>query len=344
MMYQSTCGHCEKMLKEVMTDTAVINYYDAHFICIKAEMLTDPDAAKLVRRFSVMSFPTFAIIDKNAETIFQYVGEFKIPDFIRMGEMALNPQQQLPYLRSDFLSHSSDSVACYNYLIGLSRGRLATQPVADIYFASVKDKFEYSPYNWKIFSMAVSDMESEVFRFMSAHRKEFSEIVTQKKVERKLYLTAAYNLQTSSGANDTTGFNKIKKLSLELGLFQVDSMVFITSLNLAEKNKQWSQYIAIAVADAEKYVWNDATLLRRMSETIYQNCSDAIQLQTAAGYAVRSATLKPDYFSNLVAAKIYYKAGDKASAKKYAEEAISLGTKNNLNVSEANIILRQCDE
>lgn len=342
MMYQSTCGHCEKMLNEVMPDSAIVKFYSEHFICIKAEMLTDPDAQKLAKHFSVQSFPTYAIIDKNAETIFQYVGEFKAADFLHMGELALIPDQQLPNLKSNFLSHTSDSVACYNYLIGLSRGRLATQPAANIYFNAIKDHFEYSLYNWKIFSLSVSDMESEVFQFMSAHRKEFAEIATQKKVERKLYLTAAYNLQTTAGANDTTGFQKIKQLSLALNLPQVDSMVFVTSLNLAEKNKQWPQYISVAINGGEKYVWGDATLLRRMSETIYQNTNDKSQLQKAANFAVRSAELKPDYFSNLSAAKIYLKIGYKDFAKKYANQAIDLGTKNNINISEANLILGQC--
>jgi thioredoxin-related protein len=344
MMYQSTCGHCEKMLNEVMPDSSIVNFYTAHFICIKAEMLTDPDAQKLAKHFYVQSFPTYAIIDKNAETIFQFVGEFKAADFVKMGELALQPDQQLPNLKSNFLLHTSDSVACYNYLTGLSRGRLATQPVVNIYFTAIKDHFEYSLYNWKIFSMAVSDMESEVFQFMRLHRKEFAEIVTQKKVDRKLYLTAAYNLQTTSGANDTTAFNKIKKLSLELGLTQVDSMVFITSLNLAEKNKQWPQYISNAISGGEKYGWGDATLLRRMSETIYQNTTDKSQLQKAANFAVRSAELKPDYFSNLSAAKIYLKMGYKDFAKKYADAAIDLGSKNNINVSEANLVLSQCGE
>ncbi len=344
MMYQSTCGHCEKMLKEVMPDSAITNFYNAHFICIKAEMLTDPDAQKLVKHFYVQSFPTYAIIDKNAETIFQYVGEFKAADFVHMGELALQPEQQLPNLKSKFLSNTSDSVACYNYLVGLSRGRLATQPVVNMYFSAIKEHFEYSAYNWKILSMAVSDMESEAFQFMSMHRKEFAEIATQKKVERKLFLTAAYNLQITASANDTIAFNKIKKLSLDLGLTQVDSMVFISGLNLAEKNKQWPQYISIAVSGGEKYVWGDATLLRRMSETIYQNTNDKPQLQKAANFAVRSAELKPDYFSNLSAAKIYLKIGYKDFAKKYANTAIDLGSKNNINVSEANLVLSQCGE
>ncbi len=344
MLYQSTCGHCEKMLNEVMTDTAVFEFYNRSYINVKVEMLKHPDAQKLIKQFNVQSFPTFVIMNKDVEVLSQFVGEFKAEDFLNMGELALQQDHQLPYLKNEFLKNTGDSIACYNYLLALGRGRLATQHVANLYYSTIKDHFEFTAYNWKIFSMSVSDMESEIFQLMRTNRIEFGQVVTQKKVDKKLYLTAAYNLQVTSAANDTLNYQKVKTLSLQLGLHPVDSMVFVTSLNLYEKNKSWNNYISTAIGGAEIFVWSEATQLRRMSETIAQHTSDQSQLQKAANFAVRSAELKPDYFSNLSAAKIYLKLGYHEFAKKYAEKAKELGLKNNINVSEANLVIQQAGD
>lgn len=60
-----------------------------------------------------------------------------------------------------------------------------------------------------------------------------------------------------------------------------------------------------------------------------------------ANYAVRSAELKPEYFNNLSAAKIYYKTGYDDLAKKYAKQAIVEGKKKGMNVNEAEIMVNE---
>lgn len=51
MAYQSTCGHCEKMMKEVFPDTAVSNFYNANFICLKVDMLDQNEAKNISEDF-----------------------------------------------------------------------------------------------------------------------------------------------------------------------------------------------------------------------------------------------------------------------------------------------------
>ncbi len=341
MAYQSTCSHCEKMLNEIFPDTAVSNFYNANFINVKVDLLDQAMAKKYIKQFYITSFPTFVILNSKGETLYQFVGEFKGTEFVKQGKLALDPQNQIPTNRIAFEKNMADSTACYNYLLVLSRGRLATQGVANSYFAANNKQLEINATNWKILSMSVSDMESEVFKFMLAHRNDFAQVMTAKKVDRKFYLTAAFNLQTPASNNDTTNYFKMRNIAATFGLPIIDSLILVNDLNVYEKNKRWADYIKTAKSGAEKYLWNDSNTLRRISDNFYEHSDDKSTLMKGANYAVRSAELKPEYFNNLSAAKIYYKTGYDDLAKKYAKQAIVEGKKKGMNVNEAEIIVNE---
>lgn len=341
MAYQSTCGHCEKMIKEIFPDTAVSKFYNDNFVSIRVDMLDQNEAKKYIRRFSISSFPTFVVMDAQGEVLSQFVGEFKTSEFLRMGKLALDPKQQLPPLSAAFNANPADSVACYQYLLALSRGRLSTQPIANTYFRANGNALEFSANNWRIISMSVSDMESPVFKYMVANRDSFANVASLKKVDRKLYLTAAYNMQTDISMNDTTAYYHHRDIAKTFQLHTIDSLIFVNDMNLFEKQKQWDKYLSTARTGAEIYVWNDATYLRRMADIFLQYGADKNTWLKGANFAVRSAELKPDYFSNLSAAKLFQKAGYSDLAKKYAQVAVAEGNKKNMNVSEATVILSQ---
>lgn len=344
MAYQSTCGHCEKMLNEVFVDTALANFYNKTYICIKEDLLQPEKAKSYLKRFYITSFPTFIILNSNAELLYQYAGEFKAEEFINQGQLALDPKNQIPTVKAAFDKNTKDSTACYNYLLVLSRGRLQTQSVANMYFHAHDKNPEITAANWKIFSMSVSDMGSEVFKYMIANKDAYAAIVTQKKVDRKIYLTAAYNLQSPANANDTTVYFKNRKAAEQLHLQIVDSLIFINDLNVYEKNKLWNDYMRVSLTGTEKFVWNDANVLRRISDVFNKNGNDPESLKKAVKFAERAAELRPEYYNFLVAANLYLKINNKTLAKEYALKAKDAGLKNNMNVSEANLVLTQCEK
>ncbi|MFI5171169.1 MAG: thioredoxin family protein [Chitinophagales bacterium] len=341
MAYQGTCGHCEKMLHEIFPDTALSNFYNKNYICIKEDLIDQEKAKAYVRKFYITSFPTFIILNNKGETLYQFVGEFKVSEFIKQGTLALNPDNQLPHVKIAFDNNPADSTACYNYLLVLSRGRLSTQPVANMYFNANNKTLEFTNSNWKIFSMSVSDMESEIFKYVLAHQKEFGDVVTPKKVERKIFLTATYNLQSAVNANDTINYFRNRKSAEQLHIYLVDSVIFMNDLNLFEKNKQWNRYMATAITGAEKYVWTDANMLRRITDVFLNHDTENEMIQKIIPVGVRCAELKPEYYNFLAAAKVFLRAGDKANANLYAQKAKEIGEKNQMNLSEANLIITQ---
>ncbi len=344
MAYQATCGHCEKMLNEIFPDTALSNFYNKNYICIKEDLLDQEKAKLYLKRFYITSFPTFIILNSKSEILYQFVGEFKSAEFIKQGTLALNPKNQLPFVKSGFDQNPSDSTACYNYLLVLSRGRLATQPVANMYFNANKKNLEFTSANWKIISMSVSDMDSEIFKYAITHKKEFGEVVTEKKVDRKIFLTATYNLQSPINANDTVTYFRNRKIAEKLNVLLIDSVIFVNDLNVYEKNKQWNNYMRTALSEAEKFVWNDANVLRRIGDVFNNYSMDITDLKNAIPIALRCVELKPEYYNYLIAANMYLKLQDKTNANMYALKAKEVGEKNKMNISEANLIITQCKQ
>ncbi|MBC8045367.1 MAG: thioredoxin family protein [Fimbriimonadaceae bacterium] len=343
MCYEDWCGHCEKMINEVFIDSTLAAFYNKNFICVKQDMTTG-DGQALVKRFYITSFPTFVVLNKSGETIYQFIGEYKGADFIKMGETSLITENQIPYLKNQFENNLLDSTACYKYLQVLSKGRLPTQQVVNTYFEANKNNFEISSGNWKILSSGVSDINSIPFKFIIDHQKEFAEVVTQKKVDRKIYLSSAYNLQTAANANDTANYFLNRNVATTFNNSQVDSLIFVNDLAVYEKNKKWSNYISTALRGTETYSWNDATPLRRIAENIYIHSDETTQIVKASLYAKRSVKLKQDYFNTILQAKILIKLGYKTDAKLFAEEAKALAEKNKTNTSEAELIIKQCEE
>jgi len=271
LCYESTCGHCEKMMQEIFPDSALAAFYNEHFICIRQEA-TSAEGRKLAGTYSVSSYPTYVITNAQGDALYQFCGEYKAEDFIHHGLQALLTENQLPYLKERAENNLHDSVACYKYILALNRGRLPTQNAAEKYFAANKEHFEIHSGNWKILSAGVSDIRSEPFQFIVEHQDTFALVVGRKKVERKLYVTCAYCLQTSANANDTVRYFANREAALQLQKHAVDSLVFMLDLSVYEKNNQAAKYLERAFDGAALYVWHDAGHLRRIAERFVDAC------------------------------------------------------------------------
>lgn len=341
-IYENGCGHCEKMLNEVLTDADIGAFCNANFICMKKEM-SEPGVSVLMKKYAVSSFPTFIILNADAEVLYQFYGELKKQEFLETAQQALAEENQIPYLRKNFENNLYDSTACYTYLKVLSKGRIPTQAVVEKYFEANKNNFEISAGNWKILSAGVSDISSAPFQFIIENRDAFAAVVTQKKVDRKIYLTCAYNLLTAANANDTTQYFLHRTAAEKTQNTKVDSLIFATDLAVYEKNKHYDAYLQRAFTATQEFYWNDATQLRRIGEIFLNKSTDTVYLAKAQTFAQRSAELKPDYFNTILAAKLAMKLGDKPAAKIFAEQAKEIAVKNRTNKTEAENILQQCN-
>jgi len=187
----------------------------------------------------------------------------------------------------------------------------------------------------------VSDISSQEFRFIIDHQKQYGDIVSPQRVQRKIYRTAAYNLQQPADKNDTTEYFRLRAIASAFHNTQVDSLIFNYDLQLYDLNNQWSRYETTAIKGTSTYEWNDYSQLKHIADIFSKRVTNPSSLKEAATWAKRSAELKPEYGNTLLYAQLLEKTGEKNNAKKVAHDAVDIASKINSNHAEADQILQR---
>lgn len=341
MGFASWCSHCEHMFDKVFTDSSVAAYYNTHFVCIDQD-IEKGDGPQLAEKFNISVFPTFVFMDSTGEVLYQITGEYQPASFIEQGENSFITEMQLPWLRKRYFDDPGDSVKCLSYLAALNRGRIDALPVAVAWLQANWSNFPFNTTSWHIFNTGISDIASEPFAFIVAHRDDFAAAVTQEKVDRKLYYTAAYSLKKAEDVNDTATYFTKRPIAASLGLRSVDSLLFNLDMNLYERNREWDRYAATALEGTRKYAWDSYDDLRHIAQIFQKTVQDTASLREAAEWAMRSSELRPEYANTVLCAQLLYACGDKPHAKEEAEKAQEIARKTLSPSAEADLIIKEC--
>jgi thiol-disulfide isomerase/thioredoxin len=340
MAFASWCPHCNKMMKEVFTDPTVADFYNSHFICIKKDMEKD-DGIELHEKYKVKGYPTFIFFDSTGTTLYRMGGESNAETFIEHGKSALTPERQLPYLKQQFESDSSNSEKCYAYVVALKRGAFDLNSVMQQYLATKNDSELLNEINWKILSNGITDINSPYFKFILDHQKEYSTIASPSRVQRKIFYTVKQQLETVLAANDTINYIKLRNSAASIQNQQVDSLLFTMDITLYEFNRNWNAYQTETLLNTKNYAWNNADLLTRICETYLKNITDSSAVAQAAIWSSRALELNASYSNYILAAKLFQKSGNFPQALKMAQQAKNMAKQNGWDFSEADKLLNE---
>jgi thioredoxin-related protein len=343
MGFATWCEHCHNMRTEVFTDSGVANFYNSHFICIEQDMEKGA-GVQLHSQFHVQSYPTCVFLDGNGTVLYQTVGEYNAADFIQQGKNALTPTMQLPYLKQQFYADVSDPTNCYQYLVALRRGMLDFSDVARKYFATKTDQELMDELNWKILANAVTDIHSLQFQFILNHQKEYGQIASPARVQRKITYTVQQYLDPFIANSDTAGYFKERSAAAAIHNHQVDSLLFTMDIALYEGTNNWPKYQEETLQLVKVYVWNDYHILHDIADNYLKHIDETSALAEGASWAKHALELNQDYGTYILAAKLFLKAGDKSSATEMAQEGKDLATKNGWSTAEADQILSQLSQ
>lgn len=343
MGFASWCPHCKKMKETIFTDSAVADFYNSHYVCVEQDM-EQGEGPELAQKYSVHSYPTFVFLNGTGQRIFQSVGELDSATFMTIGKAVLNPQKQLPYLQQQFEQNVGDTAKAIPYLQALNRGQLPTQEIAQRFFATKTEKQMLNYECWRVLNLGVSDISSPEFKFIVDHQKDYGEIISPQRVQRKIFRTIAYNIQPLADKNDTAQYFALRKVAASFHNSQVDSLIFNLDLQLFEVNNQWSSYQQTAMQGTQRFEWNDYAQLQHISDMFLKSTTDAGALSAAATWAKRSSDLQPQYANLLLCAKLLEKTGDKTGAQAAAQKAIDLAAKTNSNHAEADLLIKRVSQ
>ncbi len=340
MCYASWCEHCKRMKEEVFKITAVADYYNKHFVCLKQDM-EKGDGIILHKKFQVRSYPTFVFLDSIGTTLFQSSGEKNDTMMIELGKTALTPTMQYPYLKQQFEKDLSNSDKCYNYVFALRLAMLDCNEPAQKHLATQTEAQLLNAVNWKIIANGIRDINSREFQFVLSHQKEYAAIASPIRVERKIVNIADEMLSPFVGLKDSVGYFSRRSLAESIHHPKVDSLLFKYDLAIYQSFGNWNEYRKVADKSAEAFAWNNVSLLKEIANNYVAHVSDTTSLQLAAKWEKRALELNDEYTPYIVCAKLYQKAGDKKSAIEMAEKAKSFALKYGFSHNDADALLAE---
>jgi len=103
--YATWCGPCKQMDANVYPLKEVGDFYNRHFICVKAQMdKTNKDDSLikawyrnvegLAKNYTINAYPTFLFLDTDGNAVHKVMGSMNAEAFIQAGKEALDPEKQ----------------------------------------------------------------------------------------------------------------------------------------------------------------------------------------------------------------------------------------------------------
>ena len=187
--YTSWCGPCKILARNVFTNDAVADFFNAHFINVKFDMEKDRDGIILKKQFEIRFFPTLVFVDPvSGEVLHRMVGAGS-PDWLITGaKLAMDPDNNLRNLmkRYEKGERNGKFIRDYASVLFTAYTRDEAARVACEYLDPLPVDSLLVQENWQMIKRVVSDPLCPLLKRVMAERKKFYAVMGQKEVDAKL--------------------------------------------------------------------------------------------------------------------------------------------------------------
>ena len=339
LFYTSWCPHCNVMKREVFTDTTVADFYSKNFVCVAVNSDSDYGKElifKFKNTFKVASFPTFAFLDTNESLLYCTSGELKKDVFLSEGKQVLIADNQLPNLRSIFLSDTSNPNKCLKYISNLRKAGIDATSVTQEYWKTLNDEKKLTEENWRIFSYGINNFDTDEFRYVIQNKDSYSKVVSPKRVEKKLVYTISETLKPFIDKEDTLNYDKKRFTAASFHVRKIDSLLYRLDIQLSLQTNNWKKYQKITTDNVENFSWNDSVLLYDICETYYHKINDPKGLLLAVNWGKHVLDFGESVDKYVMLTNLSLKLKDYKMAKDFAQKGKNFADALKLNSDSLN--------
>jgi thioredoxin-related protein len=308
MIYANWCVYCNNIKQNVLKDPEVVSFINSNYIFAGLDF-EKKGSEEFKKKYKVTSFPTFIVLDENGLELARLTGELKKEKFLSEAKIALNPKQQLPFLRSEYEKDKSNGIHLMRYLIALKKGndRKELNPIAHEYFEKITDDKMVNEVNWKIFTNGVTDIQSREYQFVITNQQAFAAITSPKRVNDKFKNSVIELLRPIVKTNDTAAYKKQRTVAQTIQSHVIDSLLFQYDLDHYEFNANWIEYKKVAATNIKKYVWNSPKDIKSIVLNVMRNSNDVTTLNQTLSWIRHSNELEESYDGILLEARVQRK-------------------------------------
>ena len=340
MAYADWCPHCKNIKATTLRDPEVVLFMNANYVFAGLNF-EKPGSEDFKTKYNVKTFPTFLVLDENGQELARFTGELKKEKFLSEVKLALNPKQQLPYLKAEYEKDKTNGINLMRYLVALKKGRDRNElnPIAHEYFEKLTDDKIVNEVNWKIFTNGVSDIASREYQFVITNQQAFAAITSQKRVNDKFKNSVMELLKPVVKTNDVANYKKQRAIAKTINSPMIDSLLFQYDLDHYEFNSNWNEYKKVAAADIKKYVWNSPKEIKSIVLNVMRNSTDAASLNQSLSWIKHSNELEESYDGIVLEARVQRKLNNIPVAIIITKKAKAFSTQMGWDGKEADKLL-----
>ena len=358
--YATWCAPCKFMDEKIYPQEEVGKYINDRFVSIRVQAdKTEKDsdevkkwydvAASMVTQYKVTGFPTYLFFSPDGQLVYKGAGVVKRPaEFIEQASSALRYVDELAkYKKGDknpaamaFLARSAKS---------LGDNVLADAIAAD-YMGRLKKEEVYTKENIQFARDFTRSSTGKSFDLFYRHADKVNAVMGQSDYAQDFvrYIIASEEVDPILSPSDGSAgpaapdWNAISAaITHKYGAEYADRVIATAKVGWYKSKKEAPpDYIQSLIAVVERYLAKEPDLTDYMPTAlnvnnpawaIFEHSHDKAELTTAAAWMARVVNANPkedlnrafylDTFANLI-----YKAGRKADAIKYEEEALKIAT------------------
>jgi thioredoxin-related protein len=340
MAYADWCPHCKNIKATTLKDPEVVSFMNANYVFAGLNF-EKPGSEDFKTKYNVKTFPTFLVLDENGQELARFTGELKKDKFLSEVKLALNPKQQLPYLKAEYEKDKTNGLNLMRYLVALKKGkdRNELNPIAHEYFEKLTDDKIVNEVNWKIFTNGVSDIASREYQFVITNQQAFAAITSQKRVNDKFKNSVMELLKPIIKTNDVTNYKKQRAIAKTINSRMIDSLLFQYDLDHYEFNSNWNEYKKVAATDIKKYIWNSPKEIKSIVLNVMRNSTDAASLNQSLSWIKHSNELEESYDGILLEARVQRKLNNIPVAITMTKKAKAFSTQMGWDGKEADKLM-----
>ncbi len=332
--YTVWCGPCKKMARDVFPQKEVGDFYNEKFINVQMDM-EKGEGLSIAEKYNVNVYPTLLFVAGDGSLVHRSAGYKDSPDFIELGNTALDPTRRISSLKARFENGDRDPEFLKQYASILFAAYDGSHtPIVEAYLKTQKDWS--SDENLEIIFLYVNDTKSDLFNHMVENRNLYIEKFGQYEVTAR-FQSLIYNSITDSEASSS--LEQIDELFAKVYPENADQLSLSFRLSFYRQAGDREKYAKTAIEYYKKYPSNDPGELNDIAWTFYTVVDDKKQLKEAVKWVKKSIKIDNNYYNHDTLAALYSKLGKKKKAIKAAKEAISIAMELEEDYSETQRLL-----
>jgi thioredoxin-related protein len=379
--YTTWCGPCTAMTENTFPDPQAGEYFNKYFINAKFDM-EEGEGEDLASKYQIQCYPNLLVLDADGNLLHRAAGYKEVEELIEFAKTAQNPEKRFSTIKKKYEQNKNNIQDIRNYLLFAKDNCLTADTAARQFLSLAKETDFNNPANWPIIYEYGTDINGKAYKHVLKNIDAFIEKHTKDSVRdyslSVIYQEADNLLESETSVSDFKEF--VNKLRGMKNPTIDEAALFNLSLTYYSQIDEWEEYIAHASANGDKYI-NDNNV-NTVCWNFYLHAEEKSSLSKAEGWMKKYITnhkedhdwvmdisstlpkwveeyglseeeydgakeyiatnmLYPQYDTY---AALLYKLDNKKDAANYANKAIEVAEKYDLDKSDTETLLEKIEE